>query len=309
MATTTPDNIMTPDAGDDYALTQDLLAMADSIQDGLVARANYYVGGNSEMAAQEANAPEGAMFYNTDDETQYRLVSGVWVEAMAGGVVYFRWANATERTSQAGMQKGDRGYQEDTGVDYWYSGTAWLANIPGLNLVIPGGVSGSGVSVSPTGLVTLSSASSVNIDGVFSSRFSSYKIMTDIVTSGNALVNMQFRAGGVTNTGSVYDKQVLRGYGSTVDGAQALAQTAWSLQGNSGAGMRHVLDVTLSGPFLASPTQALGSASSSTNPMTSASGTATVSMLHRTASSYDGLMLSASTGTLSGTLQIFGYAL
>lgn len=308
MATTSPDNLWTPDSGDGYALTQDLAAFADTIQDALVVRANYYTGDNSQMANQASKATEGAMFFNTDDDKEYRLVSGAWVEAMAGGVVYFRWPTSTERTAQTGMQKGDRGYQEDTGVDYWYSGTSWLVNIPGLNIVIPASVSGSGSSVSPRGLVTLSSTSSVNIDGVFSSRFSSYKIVTDIVTSGNALVQMQFRAGGVTDTASVYDKQVLRAYGSTVDGTQALAQTLWSLQGNSGAGMRHVLDVTLSGPFLASPTQALGAASSSSNPMTPGSGTATVSMLHRSSSSYDGFVVSASTGTLSGTLQIFGYA-
>jgi hypothetical protein len=39
MATTTPDNIWTPDSGDDYALTVDLAAMADTIQDALINRA------------------------------------------------------------------------------------------------------------------------------------------------------------------------------------------------------------------------------------------------------------------------------
>jgi hypothetical protein len=35
VATTSPDNIWTPDSGDDYALTVDLAAMADTIQDAL----------------------------------------------------------------------------------------------------------------------------------------------------------------------------------------------------------------------------------------------------------------------------------
>lgn len=35
MATTSPDNIWTPDSGDDYALTVDLAATADTIQDAL----------------------------------------------------------------------------------------------------------------------------------------------------------------------------------------------------------------------------------------------------------------------------------
>ena len=33
MATTTPDNIFSPDAGDDYALTTDLAALTDTVQD------------------------------------------------------------------------------------------------------------------------------------------------------------------------------------------------------------------------------------------------------------------------------------
>ena len=39
MATTSPDNIYSPDAGQPYALTPDLLAMADSVQDALNNRA------------------------------------------------------------------------------------------------------------------------------------------------------------------------------------------------------------------------------------------------------------------------------
>lgn len=35
MATTSPDNIWSPDSGDDYALTVDLAAMADTVQDAI----------------------------------------------------------------------------------------------------------------------------------------------------------------------------------------------------------------------------------------------------------------------------------
>lgn len=80
MATTSPDNIWTPDSGDGYALTQDLAAFADTTQDALVVRANYYTGDNSQMANQESKATEGSMFFNTDDGKEYRLVSGAWAE-------------------------------------------------------------------------------------------------------------------------------------------------------------------------------------------------------------------------------------
>lgn len=37
----------------------------------------------------------------------------------------YRWANSTARAAQAGMAAGDTGYQIDTGVYYFYSGSAW----------------------------------------------------------------------------------------------------------------------------------------------------------------------------------------
>lgn len=59
MATTTPDNIWTPDSGDDYALTTDLAAMADTIQDALNTKADstqsgiYYTRNNAYTWATE----------------------------------------------------------------------------------------------------------------------------------------------------------------------------------------------------------------------------------------------------------------
>lgn len=128
MATTSPDNLWTPDSGDGYALTQDLAAFADTIQDALEVRANYYTGNNSQMANQESKATEGSMFFNTDDDKEYRLVSGAWVEAEASGGAYnYVWADATARNAQTGMVAGDRGYQEDNKVVYLYSGSGWVA--------------------------------------------------------------------------------------------------------------------------------------------------------------------------------------
>lgn len=37
----------------------------------------------------------------------------------------FRWADATERAAQTGMQAGDMGYQMDTGDTYLYTGSVW----------------------------------------------------------------------------------------------------------------------------------------------------------------------------------------
>lgn len=39
----------------------------------------------------------------------------------------YTWTNAAARTAQTGMVAGDKGYQQDTTVEYKYNGTAWFA--------------------------------------------------------------------------------------------------------------------------------------------------------------------------------------
>lgn len=80
MALTTPDNIWTPNAGEQYALTTDLATTASSIQSALTQKANYGVGTTAEMNAAVSRYPNGAMWYNTTNSTEYRRVGGVWVE-------------------------------------------------------------------------------------------------------------------------------------------------------------------------------------------------------------------------------------
>lgn len=152
MATTTPDNLWTPDSGDGYALTQDLAAFADTTQDALVVRANYYTGNNSQMANQESKATEGSVFYNTDDDKEYRLVSGAWVEepSVASDSYNYRWDDSTARNAQSGMVAGDRGYQIDNGRTYQRIGSAW---IPDPLFCTLGKTSNQNLSTSATALV------------------------------------------------------------------------------------------------------------------------------------------------------------
>lgn len=126
---TTPDGIPYPGLSDTTGIVPSLATLAESVQDALTARANYYVGDNTDMAAQEANAPEGAVFYNTDDNTEYRMESGSWSSGGSGpgtSITYFRWADATERAAQTGMVAGDRGYQLDNGITYQRIGSEWI---------------------------------------------------------------------------------------------------------------------------------------------------------------------------------------
>lgn len=79
MAVTSPDNIWTPDAGDDYALTVDLAAMADTVQDALNTVKTYRVGTNAErIALTGADLFEGLSFYATDTNALWRYNGTAW---------------------------------------------------------------------------------------------------------------------------------------------------------------------------------------------------------------------------------------
>lgn len=65
MATTSPDNLYSPDSSDPYALTQDLGAMQDSVQSALVRRANAYVGTSAQRNAF-TSAPVGTIWSDTN---------------------------------------------------------------------------------------------------------------------------------------------------------------------------------------------------------------------------------------------------
>lgn len=79
MATTSPDNIWTPDAGDDYALTTDLAAMADTVQDAITNNRVSLIGLDS---ARPANGTPGLVngmtWYSTDTGITWRYNGTIW---------------------------------------------------------------------------------------------------------------------------------------------------------------------------------------------------------------------------------------
>lgn len=74
MAVTSPDNIWTPDSGDDYALTVDLARMADDVQDALNATQRTR-GGAGEPSG---TAAEGDTYRNSANGYVYKYLSGGW---------------------------------------------------------------------------------------------------------------------------------------------------------------------------------------------------------------------------------------
>jgi hypothetical protein len=88
MAVTTPDNIVTPDDGDDYALVQDLAAMADSVQDAITDWKNYGIGTDAERLALtgSSNPPlkDGLRWYSTDTGVNWQYRDLAWLSDLGG---------------------------------------------------------------------------------------------------------------------------------------------------------------------------------------------------------------------------------
>lgn len=79
MATTSPDNIWSPDSGDDYALTVDLAAMADTVQDALNTVKTYRPLTNTErLALTGGDLFEGLIVYTTDTNALWKYDGSAW---------------------------------------------------------------------------------------------------------------------------------------------------------------------------------------------------------------------------------------
>jgi hypothetical protein len=154
---------------------------------------------------------------------------------------------------------------------------------------------------------TFTSQTTYNINSLFTSGFTKYKVIVQFsAASANLSVQMQMRTG-ATNTGTgvyFYGSTVTRSSGTStvVAGNGATFIDLGRLE--SGNGNRGFIEMDISNPFASSPTNMLYT---STGNDTSSPLYFTGGSLVNNSTSYDGLSLIASTGNFSGTIQTFGY--
>ena len=85
MATTSPDNIWTPNSSEDYDYVIDAAATATSVQNALTKRANSYTGTTAQRDACTSTAPEGTLWSDTNGDKVLWIKQGaswqrVWPE-------------------------------------------------------------------------------------------------------------------------------------------------------------------------------------------------------------------------------------
>ena len=177
-------------------------------------------------------------------------------------------------------------------------------NSVGLIRVVPTSVSGSGVTVATTGLVTFTSATEINVNGCFTSAWRNYRIVCESTgTAGNHIVNLR---DGTTNITTGYDRTENLSRNGTTSSSTSLNGSGWGVMGLSNTLVQW--DMEISAPQLAVATTGLSRGGSHSNPAVSntSNGLTLNYLTHRTATAYDGLRLIIGAAQ-TGTLQVYGY--
>jgi hypothetical protein len=165
----------------------------------------------------------------------------------------------------------------------------------GLNLVIPTSVSGG--TLGANGQITFSGASSVSIDGAFTSSYENYKIVGNFLTSTAAYIQFRFRTNGTTRA---------TGYRQAETGASQFASTeirfgySYANAGNY-APFEQLISHPTSASIKSSMSGLVVGQGDSTGYVINQAG------FYNTAEAHDGFLLLPGAGTFTGSVRIYGY--
>ena len=177
-------------------------------------------------------------------------------------------------------------------------------NKQGHTAVIPTSVAGTGVTVGASGKVSFTASTSISLNGIFTSTYDHYKVEIYTTAASTAVLRVVLRSAGTDATAANYDYTLLYANSATPGSATVAANANWTLNASiSSTMMKHNLELT--NPFLASMTTAIGRSvayASAVAPLIGNFGGG-----HRLSTSYDGLTFTTSTGSLTGTIRVYGY--
>jgi hypothetical protein len=173
---------------------------------------------------------------------------------------------------------------------------------PGMKLIVP--TSAVNGTVSATGAVTFSGASSVSINDVFSATYTHYRVIANAVNSGDSGANFRFRVAGSDATSGDYFVQ--KNYiSNSVNPTKTGATSATTIDlGPLWTGYNsYAYDIF--NPFVTTRSQIIGN-SFSLNSFSSWEGLTTFALLN-TATSYTGFTFYPASGTMTGSIRVYGY--
>lgn len=151
---------------------------------------------------------------------------------------------------------------------------------------------------------TVSAASSVSVNNVFSSSYQNYRIVINANMTANNNVLFRLRASGTDSTTSYYEQEHLY-TGTTTAGSRSSIGTAWNFVRIDNANLWNNAAYDIYGPNLARVTG--GTGSQNRNLSSTTISIMNQSLLHDSTVAYDGFTLSVASGTFSGEFRLYGY--
>ena len=174
----------------------------------------------------------------------------------------------------------------------------------GLTLLTPGSITNTGgtASIGANGTVTFSGVASQSFNNVFSATYDNYKVFFSGNASTSTGIELRLRVGGVDNSAaSAYLRQYLRAENTTVSGGRTTSNILRI--GQSESTLRSSFELTIYNPFAATvtPMNSLVTLSESSAMIFDIN-----SAVHNVASSFDGFTLIPVSGTITGSISIYG---
>jgi hypothetical protein len=166
------------------------------------------------------------------------------------------------------------------------------------------------VSASGSTLITtnnFSASSGLNFNNVFTSTYKNYQLIISFTSSGNASVNLRFRNSGSDISSSTYYWYAARGTSSGADAFTVNPGTQILDWANNGADAYYWASLNLTDVFETRPKYVYGS-------FAARASSASYGSLHLVASqqsnitTIDGFSVIPSTGTITGSVSLYGLA-
>ena len=200
-------------------------------------------------------------------------------------------------TGEKTLDEGQLCYVENlTGVAQlqYYDGAAWVS------LASPG-------LVRISGETAFSAASSVTLDGVFTSTYRNYKLVINYTTTSTAGIRFRVRASGSSISTTTYNEQELTASDTTVAGSRGASATSVTVGKATNGSFSSSSEVLICNPQIAIATTLI-----TTNVQNNGAYTTPVAVQavgnNSNETAYDGFELLLSSGTTTGNYTLYGLA-
>jgi hypothetical protein len=186
----------------------------------------------------------------------------------------------------ANFEEGMVSYLTDTDKVEAYNGTNWVSVAP---------TTSQGLTLINT--TSFSAVASQSINNVFSATYTDYKIIYNATHSTSSNVNFRLRVSGADDTTSNYSFQILTSALHITTSANSTGLNTWSYAGSGGESCAEML---LFNPFATANTKAIVNHNDG-------SANARIAQLYFNATtSFTGITIYPNTGTLTGSISVFG---